>query len=1186
MADDILQATRDVNVDGPSARGVADAIQIGALYPTYTWRKGGTADPTDNHLYLTITTAEEVIGDKDTVLIDVNPENKKITFGGEIELTQGVTIHVSNDSIDDGAITSEKLERGIAIDGSVAKLTTARSINGILFDGTKNVTEYTEVTSSASSAVKNVQLPDFAGTSTTGPTKGSRVILKFTNTNTASNPQLNINGTGAKPIRYNGAAIEPGKLAANKCYTFVYDGTYYNLIGDLYEPYVDENVKLTKVADNVDYKLALANASNNQISGLQFAENISYNPQTAILSVNGIKRTNPSSWQSIKNGTGSIVNGQTDGTGFISLASGNNTGNNTTYGIIVNRNGLHATFLADIDNEPSKTVTLINSEGSIVANKFEGVATKALADGNNNVIADTYSTKEELQTAVNTINSNSENYFEKTGGVLSGPLYLNSDEVPDNDDNRAERAAPVAYVDNTVDTAINELRSELTGGDGEGGNTLAALSSRLNEVKETADTALETTKHVVLYDQAQPEITDAYKDQAAENIGVLRRTGGTITGSLLVNEDVATKGAFILINPDLETVNENNQVVRKLPENNIINSIVTGSPHGNITGGMHVTNMVDGTTMTTLTAIPNADEPSDHEGLWGAAITVAADPHGNVVALAPVPPEDSNANNIATTAWTRNIIQQAINEYGELVTKTYENVIGDDDHNMANNVQYFGHIIPETPSEGWQASYLVYVGGTTSAYSSVAHIALVGVGEEISYRITVSHADKNVIPFDGININVSDVSHITSGEGHYIGLSLYRSTNSSLEGYGRNITVVVLDAQHCSSTLFDHIEKNLGNEYNRNVFVDMPKSGFYSTSVGRVGDVLTAYGRLPIVGPGGIKHGNLVAEDANGNLINIWDNTFTTTQIIPWSILYYDGDNLDASSVGQTPGMLYNVHEFDISDLPGDTFSTLSENSKLWLKGSLNYETWLFTVEGVTTEINVTDDEGKCFVLIGYTGSDTFAYLYDNHPIYHVKNNNLVPVGPKPVVTTPNASSNDNTIATTAFVKDLMSDVSGGMLVNPEITSDRENSTSLYISAPTGSIQRGVSVVDGGVSHEIIFRDGTEFNESNVGDSTISRIESVVDPEDKTTSLSLIVVDPSAPRGAHDAEGNVNGIDIIYENKGSLASPNYTSRVELIQQPSVDDDSNSIATTHYVRENIESAMSRLNHIDCGLISEG
>jgi hypothetical protein len=328
-----------------------------------------------------------------------------------------------------------------------------------------------------------------------------------------------------------------------------------------------------------------------------------------------------------------------------------------------------------------------------------------------------------------------------------------------------------------------------------------------------------------------------------------------------------------------------------------------------------------------------------------------------------------------------------------------------------------------------------------------------------------------------------------------------------------------------------------------------------------------------------------VAEDVNGNLINIWNNTFTSTQIIPWSILYYDGDNLEASSVGQTPGMLYNVHEFDVSTLPNNAFSTLAENTKLWLKGSLDYETWLFTVEDVTTEIDRYNDEGKCFVLIGYTGSDASAYLYDNHPIYHVKNNNLVPVGPKPVVTTPNTSSNDNTIATTAFVKGLVNDVNGGMLVNPEITSDRENSTSLYISAPAGSIQRGVAVDEGGVKHEIIFRDGTTFNESNVGDSTISKIESDVDPEDKTTSLSLIVVDPSAQQGEHDAEGRVNGIDIIYENKGSTASPNYVSRVELIQQPSTDDDSNSIATTHFVHENINSAMSLLNHIDCGLISE-
>lgn len=62
---------------------------------------------------------------------------------------------------------------------------------------------------------------------------GARVAVKFTVTNTASSPTLNVNGTGAKAIYYKGGAITAGYLAANKVYEFIYNGTQWDLIGDV-----------------------------------------------------------------------------------------------------------------------------------------------------------------------------------------------------------------------------------------------------------------------------------------------------------------------------------------------------------------------------------------------------------------------------------------------------------------------------------------------------------------------------------------------------------------------------------------------------------------------------------------------------------------------------------------------------------------------------------------------------------------------------------------------------------------------------------------------------------------------------------------------------------------------------------------------------------------------------------------
>ena len=59
---------------------------------------------------------------------------------------------------------------------------------------------------------------------------GAEITLKFTVTNTASNPTLNINNTGAKPIYYKGANIGPCFLVANQTYHFVYTGSVYDLV--------------------------------------------------------------------------------------------------------------------------------------------------------------------------------------------------------------------------------------------------------------------------------------------------------------------------------------------------------------------------------------------------------------------------------------------------------------------------------------------------------------------------------------------------------------------------------------------------------------------------------------------------------------------------------------------------------------------------------------------------------------------------------------------------------------------------------------------------------------------------------------------------------------------------------------------------------------------------------------------
>ncbi len=111
--------------------------------------------------------------------------------------------------------------------GTATKLATARTIDGVDFDGSAAISHYASCSTAAATAAKAVSLTGYKLVT------GSLVAVKFTVANTAANPTLNVNSTGAKAIYYMGAAITAGYLAANRTYLFVYNGTQYELVGDI-----------------------------------------------------------------------------------------------------------------------------------------------------------------------------------------------------------------------------------------------------------------------------------------------------------------------------------------------------------------------------------------------------------------------------------------------------------------------------------------------------------------------------------------------------------------------------------------------------------------------------------------------------------------------------------------------------------------------------------------------------------------------------------------------------------------------------------------------------------------------------------------------------------------------------------------------------------------------------------------
>ena len=152
--------------------------------------------------------------------------------------------------------------------GSATKLATARTIDGVSFNGTAAISHYGVCSTAAATAAKTVACTGFTLVT------GARIIVKFSNTNSAASPTLNVNSTGAKDIYYDGAAITASYLTGGRLYEFVYNGTQFDLIG---EKNINTDTRVTQTITEPTsstkwYLLAGTSASTNTAASVKNAD--------------------------------------------------------------------------------------------------------------------------------------------------------------------------------------------------------------------------------------------------------------------------------------------------------------------------------------------------------------------------------------------------------------------------------------------------------------------------------------------------------------------------------------------------------------------------------------------------------------------------------------------------------------------------------------------------------------------------------------------------------------------------------------------------------------------------------------------------------------------------------------------------------------------------------------------------
>ena len=266
-------------------------------------------------------------------------------------------------------------------DGKAVALATARTIDGISFDGSANRIRYGSCSTAAATVEKIVSLTGFTLAT------GAEVTVRFTVTNTAASPTLNVNNTGAKPIVYRNAAISAGYLAANRIYKFVYDGSQYELIGDINTD-TNNKVTMTVTTTDTEYPILTTYAGNRTTTateGARFAANVKINPSDNSITASKIN-SNLTTDTYVQGAAGnSLLNSLAAAGTYVSFLRYPST--NGVFTISGYRSGLEIDYLtkANVDagtNTVTKKISLLNESGNttfpgtVTATAFSGPASK------------------------------------------------------------------------------------------------------------------------------------------------------------------------------------------------------------------------------------------------------------------------------------------------------------------------------------------------------------------------------------------------------------------------------------------------------------------------------------------------------------------------------------------------------------------------------------------------------------------------------------------------------------------------------------------------------------------------------------------------------------------------------------------------------------------------------------------
>lgn len=131
----------------------------------------------------------------------------------------------------------DEIESAQGSTASADKLTTARGIDGVKFDGTAGITHFCVCGTAAATAAKEATIykeGSITDAATITINQGTRVVVQFTNGSTVASPTLKLNGGTAYAIKYRGTALTASQaIKAKAVLSLIYAGGAWEIEGTL-----------------------------------------------------------------------------------------------------------------------------------------------------------------------------------------------------------------------------------------------------------------------------------------------------------------------------------------------------------------------------------------------------------------------------------------------------------------------------------------------------------------------------------------------------------------------------------------------------------------------------------------------------------------------------------------------------------------------------------------------------------------------------------------------------------------------------------------------------------------------------------------------------------------------------------------------------------------------------------------